>query len=218
MWVKFSETVKWDNKVTIFKNTVYILCMCVCALCHAPLFVTPWTVAHQAPLPMGISTQEYWSGLPCPPPEDLPHLGLEPRSFASPALLVGFFITRTTWEALCIYYIHTVFLCLKNWKTTHQTADTIFFSVGGRFLKFDLGHQYLSTLTVYLIRKSEDRAVGGIEVCAEDNREHCRQVGGEWQESAANYRNTGRALENRCKDQKDTEERRKRMLYHLKND
>ena len=44
---------------------------------------------------------------------------------------------------------------------------------------------------------------------------------GRWVESdksAANYRNTGRALENRCKDQKDTEERRKRMLYHLKND
>ena len=32
------------------------------------LFATPWTVAHQAPLSMGFSRQEYWSGLPCPPP------------------------------------------------------------------------------------------------------------------------------------------------------
>ena len=35
---------------------------------HVPLFVTPWTVAHQAPLSMGFSREEYWSGLPCPSP------------------------------------------------------------------------------------------------------------------------------------------------------
>ena len=44
------------------------------------LFVTPWTVAHQAPLSMGFSKQEYWSGLPFPSPGDLPHPGIEPRS------------------------------------------------------------------------------------------------------------------------------------------
>ena len=43
-------------------------------------FVTPWTVAHQAPLSMGFSRQEYWSGLPCRPPEDLPNTGTEPGS------------------------------------------------------------------------------------------------------------------------------------------
>ena len=42
--------------------------------------VTPWTVAGQAPLSMGFSRQEYWSGLPCPPPGDLPNPGTEPRS------------------------------------------------------------------------------------------------------------------------------------------
>ena len=47
------------------------------------LFVTPWTAAHQAPLSMEFSRQEYWSGLPCPPPRDLPHLGIKP---GSPAL------------------------------------------------------------------------------------------------------------------------------------
>ena len=42
--------------------------------------VTPWTVAHQAPLSMEFSRQEYWSGLPCPSPEDLPDPGIEHRS------------------------------------------------------------------------------------------------------------------------------------------
>ena len=41
-------------------------------------FVTPWTVAHQALLSMGFSRQEYQSGLPCPPPGDLPNLGITP--------------------------------------------------------------------------------------------------------------------------------------------
>ena len=41
---------------------------------------TPWTVAHQAPLPMGFSRQEYWSGLPFPSPGDLPDPGVEPGS------------------------------------------------------------------------------------------------------------------------------------------
>ena len=45
-------------------------------------FVTPWTVAHQAPLSMGFTRQEYWSRLPCPPPGDLPNPGIEPRSSA----------------------------------------------------------------------------------------------------------------------------------------
>ena len=45
----------------------------------------PWTVAHQAPLSMGFSRQEYWSGLPFPPPEDLPDPGTKPISPTSPA-------------------------------------------------------------------------------------------------------------------------------------
>ena len=47
------------------------------------LFATPWTVALQAPLSMAFSRQEYWSGLPCPPPRDLPDPGMEPVSCAS---------------------------------------------------------------------------------------------------------------------------------------
>ena len=56
---------------------------------------TLWTVAHQTPLSMGFSRQEYWSGLPCPPPGDLPNLGIKPASLMSPALADGFFTAST---------------------------------------------------------------------------------------------------------------------------
>ena len=52
----------------------------VCHFSRVWLFVTPWTVAHQAPLSMGFSRQGYWSGLPFPSPGDLPDPGIETRS------------------------------------------------------------------------------------------------------------------------------------------
>ena len=48
--------------------------------------MTPWTVACQAPLSMEFSRQEYWSGLPCPSPGDLPDPGIEPGSSALQAV------------------------------------------------------------------------------------------------------------------------------------
>jgi len=60
------------------------------------LFAILWTVTHQTPLSMGFSRQEYWSGLPCPPPGDLPDPGIEPASLV---LVGGFFIMNATWEA-----------------------------------------------------------------------------------------------------------------------
>ena len=89
-----------------------------CILMHAcvlscfsrvQLFATIWTAARQAPLPVGFSRQEYWSGLACSPPGNLPDPGIEPRSPASPALAAGFFITSTTWEAL----LHPRFLPIQ---------------------------------------------------------------------------------------------------------
>ena len=50
------------------------------SLSHVRLFATPWTAAHQAPLSMGFSRQQYWNGWPCPPPGDLPDPGIEPTS------------------------------------------------------------------------------------------------------------------------------------------
>ena len=63
---------------------------------HARLVATPWTVAHQAPLYMGFSRKEYWSGLPFPFPEDLPNPRIKPMSLRSPALASEFFTTITT--------------------------------------------------------------------------------------------------------------------------
>ena len=68
-------------------------------LSHVQLFVTPWTVALKAPLSMGFSRQEYWSGLSFPIPGDLHDSGIEPASLKSPASATGFFTTRATWEA-----------------------------------------------------------------------------------------------------------------------
>ena len=55
---------------------------------------TPWIVTRWAPLSMGFSRQEYWSGLPFPLPGDLPNPRIEPVSLASPALAGGFFTTE----------------------------------------------------------------------------------------------------------------------------
>ena len=60
---------------------------------------TLWTVGCLTPLSMGFSRQEYWSGLPCPPPGDLPDPEIEPESLTSPALAGGFFTTSATWKA-----------------------------------------------------------------------------------------------------------------------
>ena len=62
---------------------------------HVQLFVTPLTVAHQAPPSTEFSRQEYWSGLPFPIPGDLPHPGIEVASLVSPALAGRFFTTST---------------------------------------------------------------------------------------------------------------------------
>ena len=67
---------------------------------HVQLFALLWTVAHQAPLSMAFSRQEYWSGLPCPPSGDLPDPGIKATLLMSPALAGGFFTTSATWEAL----------------------------------------------------------------------------------------------------------------------
>ena len=64
------------------------------------LFVTLWAVACQAPLSMGFSRQEHWSGLSCPSPGDLPDPWIEPESLTSLALANVFFTTSATWEAL----------------------------------------------------------------------------------------------------------------------
>ncbi len=63
--ISFSNAWKWKVKVK--------------SLSHVWLLTTPWTAAYQAPPSMGFSRQEYWSGLSCPPPGDLPNTGIKPK-------------------------------------------------------------------------------------------------------------------------------------------
>ena len=65
---------------------------------HVWLFATLWTVAHQSPLSMGFFRQESWSGLPCPPPGNLPNPGIKPASLT---LADRFFTAGATWKACC---------------------------------------------------------------------------------------------------------------------
>ena len=75
------------------------VCVCTQSLHRVQLFETPWTVAYQAPLSMGFSRQEYWTGLPFLPTRGLLNPGIEPPSLASPLLAGGILYYRTTWEA-----------------------------------------------------------------------------------------------------------------------
>ena len=73
------------------------MCTLSCFSC-VQLFVTPWTIAHQALLSMGFFRQEYWNGLPCLPPGDLPNQRIKAIPLMSLALAGGFFISKATWE------------------------------------------------------------------------------------------------------------------------
>ena len=70
--------------------------MCANSLQSCLIFVALWTVACQAPL---VSRQESQSGLPCPPPGDIPYPGIKPLSLMSAALTNGLFTTSTTWKS-----------------------------------------------------------------------------------------------------------------------
>ena len=96
-----------------------------CVLSHfrdVRIFATLWTVAHQAPLSIEFSRQEYWIGLRCLPPGDLPDPGIEPESLVSPALAVGFFTTRTTWEASVLSIWPTKIKTLFHTKLAHDSS------------------------------------------------------------------------------------------------
>ena len=78
---------------------IFIALVVVQSLSCAQIFVTSWTVACQTPLSMAFPRQEYWKGLPFPPPGDLPDPGIKP---ASPALAGGFFTTQPPGKPLLL--------------------------------------------------------------------------------------------------------------------
>ena len=90
-----------QSETPLFRGCV---CVCVCVyvsvLSNIRLLANPQTVGHQAPLSMGFSKQEYWSGLPFPPSGDLPNPGIKLMSLVSPALAGRFFTTSATWEPI----------------------------------------------------------------------------------------------------------------------
>ena len=88
-------------------STCVHACVLSC-LSHVQLFATLWTVACQAPLSIGFSRQEYWSGLPCAVPGDLPDQGLNPH-LESPVLAGRLFTTSATWkvQVLISYLFYT---------------------------------------------------------------------------------------------------------------
>ena len=114
------------------------------------LFATLWAVAHQAPLSMGSSRQEYWSGLPCLPLGDLPNPGITPESLTSPALAGRFFTTRATWEALPDPHGY-----LRKSQRKGVAQDWSLVTVGipfclrgdGRLGQYEFGEIFLSSLT-----------------------------------------------------------------------
>ena len=89
---------------------------------------TPWTVARQDPVSMGFSRQEYWSGLPFPPPGDLPDPWVQDLSVKSPALAGAFFTTSATWEAQIVgsdkhlFKVQTLSLSSRIFITENQNC------------------------------------------------------------------------------------------------
>ena len=98
------------------------VCVCVCvraqSLSHVRFFVTPWTIARQAPLSMEFSRQKYWTGLSFPPLGDLPHPGTEPMSLAFQADSLplshwGNYIYVCVCVCVCVY-MHVYILYIYN--------------------------------------------------------------------------------------------------------
>ena len=90
------------------------------------LFVTLWTVACQAPPSTGFSRQEYWSGLPCPPPGDLLDLGIKLASSMSPAVAGGFFTTSA--KIVKVKSFSRVRLFVTPWTVAYQAPQSMEFS------------------------------------------------------------------------------------------
>ena len=85
-----------------------------------------WTVAYQAPLFMGFSRQEYWSGLPFPPSANLPDPRFELTCVTFPVLAGGFFTSSTTWEAPTIsMHYSNCFLGINSYLNTVSATELL---------------------------------------------------------------------------------------------
>ena len=91
--------VKLKNLIVLFLIELTCMCMHAKSLPSCPTLCDPMDCTLPGSSDLGFSRQEYWSGLPCPPPGDLTSPGMKPTFLMSPALSGGFFTTSTTWEA-----------------------------------------------------------------------------------------------------------------------
>ena len=126
MWYSLGTSGKWEccirwlRRISLLSADISASsCVCACVLNHVQLFATLWTIARQAPLSMGFSRQEYWSGLPFPSPGDLPDPGIEP---ASSALQEDFYLL-TYWGSQALVYRKENFKrFLKNRKKKEKNS------------------------------------------------------------------------------------------------
>ena len=105
-------------------NTVWyhlFLWSCALSLGHIWFFATLWAVAHQAPLSIGFSKQEFWIWVPFPTPGSLPDSGIEPANLASPELAGGLFTTSATWEADATYMCNLKIKQISEYWKKKQT-------------------------------------------------------------------------------------------------
>ena len=107
----------------------------MCVLGRVQLIATPWIVDRQAFLPTGFPRQEYWSGLPFPPPRYPPNPGIEPVSLTSPALAGRRFTTSETWEAHFHVSHYTVTITLQSSCFPPSSPSTFFGASGGSVVK-----------------------------------------------------------------------------------
>ena len=110
-------------------------CMLRC-FSHVQLFVTLWTVAHQESFGSSVhrfSRQEYCSGLPFPPPGNLPNPGIEPTSLMSPALTGRFFTTCSTWGIPCHNHQHVNENVVSGSAYLDNNTEELFGIVGSIF-------------------------------------------------------------------------------------
>ena len=145
-----------DHTWPLFSTLLFFKVRVLCRFSHVWLYETIRTVACQAPLSLGLSWQEYWSGLPFPPPGDLPNPRIEPTSLISPALAGRFFTTRATsfcFKSLQFIYNleHISFNLTTELIGIIYNPGFIFFSVLiSRLMAFEVRCEIWALLTVAL--------------------------------------------------------------------
>ena len=128
------------------------------------LFATLWTVTYQAPLSIGFSRQEYWNGLPCPPPGDLPSPGIEPASLVSPALAGRFFTSELPGKPLS----------WENWSQISVCSTIVGekqFPLKGKHRPYEQRWQGLlkSLFTLFRVTFLLDSQTGGEQMICQTN-------------------------------------------------